>query len=76
MSNQFVQYLNRAASGNIPGMIILKLMMLELPNLMGLLLPLGFYVALLLSYGRLYADSEMTVLRACGYGPMQLIKHS
>ena len=28
LSNQFVQYLNRAASGNIPGVIIMKLMML------------------------------------------------
>lgn len=76
LSNQFVQYLNRAASGNIPGVIIMKLMMLELPNLMGILLPLGFYIALLLAYGRLYAESEMTVLRACGYGPNQLLKHS
>lgn len=76
MSNQFIQYLNRAASGSIPGIIIMKLMMLELPNLMALLLPLGFYMALLLAYGRLYAESEMTVLRACGYGPMQLLKHS
>ncbi|WED42194.1 LPS export ABC transporter permease LptF [Legionella cardiaca] len=76
MSNQFVQYLNRAAAGNIPGMIIMKLMMLELPNLMGLLLPLGFYIALLIAYGRLYAESEMTVLQACGYGPSQLLRHS
>ncbi|KGP64200.1 permease [Legionella norrlandica] len=76
MSNQFIQYLNRAASGSIPGFIIMKLMMLELPNLMGLLLPLGFYVALLLAYGRLYAESEMTILRACGYGPKQLLMHS
>ena len=76
LSNQFVQYLNRAASGNIPGMIIMKLMMLEMPNLMGLLLPLGFYMALLLAYGRLYAESEMTVLRASGYGPRQLFAHS
>lgn len=76
MSNQFVHYLNRAASGQLPFTIIMKLMMLELPNLMGLLLPLGFYVALLVAYGRLYADSEMTVLQACGYGPTQLLKHS
>ncbi|WP_419418953.1 LPS export ABC transporter permease LptF [Legionella sp. D16C41] len=76
MSNQFVRYLNRAASGQIPLAIIMKLMMLELPNLMGLLLPLGFYVALLIAYGRLYAESEMTVLQACGYGPSQLLKHS
>jgi lipopolysaccharide export system permease protein len=76
LSNQFIQYLNRAAAGGIPGMIIMKLMLIELPNLIGLLLPLGFYVAVLLAYGRLYADNEMTVLRACGYGPNQLLRHS
>lgn len=71
-----MRYLSRAASGQIPAMFIMKLMMLEMPNLMGLLLPLGFYVALLIAYGRLYAESEMTVLQACGYGPLQLLKHS
>ncbi|QMT59012.1 LPS export ABC transporter permease LptF [Legionella sp. PC997] len=76
LSNQFIQYLNRAASGNIPGVIIMKLMVLELPTLLSLLIPLGFYIAMLLAYGRLYAESEMTVLRACGYGPNQLLKHS
>lgn len=76
LSNQLIQYLNRAASGNIPGVIIMKLMMLELPTLLSLLIPLGFYIAMLLAYGRLYAESEMTVLRACGYGPNQLLKHS
>lgn len=76
LSNQFVQYLNRAAAGSIPGVIVMKLMMLEMPNLMGLLLPLGFYVAILLAYGRLYAESEMTVLLASGYGPHQLLKHT
>lgn len=76
MSNQVVIYLNRAASGVIPGMLVMKLMMLELPNLLSLLLPLGFYFALLLAYGRLYADSEMTVLQACGYGAGSLLRHT
>jgi len=76
MSNQLVHYLNRAVSGQIPAMFIIKLMMLELPNLMGLLLPLGFYMSLIIAYGRLYAESEMTVLSACGYGSGQLLKHS
>ena len=76
MSNQLVLYLNRAASGQIPGVFIMKLMMLELPNLLSLLLPLGFYVSLLVAYGRMYAESEMTVLQACGYGPGRLLTHS
>lgn len=76
MSNQFVRYLNHVANGQMPGMLILKLMMLELPNLLGLLVPLGFYIALLVAYGRLYAESEMTVLQACGYGPHHLLRDS
>ncbi|MCR9191627.1 MAG: LPS export ABC transporter permease LptF [Gammaproteobacteria bacterium] len=76
MSNQVMIYLNRAASGIIPGMLVLKLMMLELPNLLSLLLPLGFYFSLLLAYGRLYADSEMVVLQACGYSSSTLLKHT
>lgn len=76
MSNQVVIYLNRAASGIIPGMLVMKLMILELPNLLSLLLPLGFYFALLLAYGRLYAESEMTVLQACGFGYGSLLKYS
>lgn len=76
MSNQFVRYLNRAASGHLPVVFIMKLMMLEMPNLMGLLLPLGFYMSLMIAYGRLYADSEMTVLNACGYGHGALLRQS
>lgn len=76
MSNQFVRYLNRAASGHLPVVFIMKLMMLEMPNLMGLLLPLGFYMSLMIAYGRLYADSEMTVLNACGFGEGMLLRQS
>ncbi len=73
LSNQFVQYLSRSAGGSLPGMVVLKLMMLEIPNLSGLLLPLGLYMAILVAYGRLYAESEMIVLQACGYTQKQLI---
>ena len=76
MSNEFVHYLNRAASGQLPLVFIMKLMMLEIPNLMGLLLPLGFYMSLMIAYGRLYADNEMIVLSACGYSPNALLRQS
>ena len=76
MSNQFVHYVNRAASGQLPVIFIMKLMALELPSLVGLLLPLGLYIAFLITYGRWYIENEMTVLRACGYGPYALLKHT
>ena len=76
MSNQMILYLNGAANGRIPGGLVLKLMMLELPNLLCLLLPLGFYFSILVAYGRLYADSEMVVLQACGYSSGRLLMHT
>lgn len=76
LSNQFVQYIGRAAAGGIATVVILKLMMLEIPNLLGLILPLGFYVAILIAYGRLYADSEMVVLSASGYSDKKLLTHT
>lgn len=76
MSNELAVCLNSAAKGNFPLVLIMKLLMVELPIFTVLLLPLGLYISLLLAYGRLYAESEMTVLQACGYGPKQLMQHS
>ncbi len=76
LSNQFVQYLGRAASGNLPVAVVFKLMALEIPNLLGLLLPLGFYISALIGYGRLYAENEMMVLHACGYSQRHLMLHT
>ncbi len=73
LSNQLVHYLARAAEGQFPAVIVMRLMMLEIPNLLGLLLPLGLFVAILIAYGRMYAESEMTVLEACGFSQTQLI---
>jgi len=76
LSNQFVRYLGLAAMGKLPGIFVFRLMMLEVPNLLGLILPLGLFLGFLLAYGRLYADSEMTVLTACGFGRKQLALYS
>ncbi len=76
LSNQFVQYLSRAASGQLPGMVVLQLMALEIPNLLCLLLPLGFYVSILLAYGRLYAENEMVVLFAAGFSQKRLAAYT
>lgn len=73
LSNQFIRYLSKAASGGLPLGDIFELMGLMVPQLLGLLLPLGLFFAILLALGRLYADHEMTVLSACGYSTGQLV---
>lgn len=76
LSNVFVRYLTKAASGKLSGMTVLKIMAMQIPYLLGLLLPVSLFLAFLLAYGRLYVDSEMTVLNACGMGKTQLLKNS
>jgi len=73
LSNEFVHYLSHAASGKLTAHAVLQLMTLEIPELLGLLLPLGLFIGILLAYGRLYVDSEMTVLFACGISRVRLI---
>ena len=76
LSNQFMLYLSRLAGGRFPGGVLLKLLFIGIPMLMSLLLPLGFYIAMILAYSRLYADNEMTSLMVCGYSERKLIRHS
>ena len=74
LSQQFIRYLTRAAAGKISGAVVLKIMSIQIPYLLGLLLPIGLFLGILLAYGRLYVDNEMTVLSACGFSKSQLVK--
>ena len=72
--NKVIHYLTFVANGTYAANMLLYLVFLEIPILLGLLLPLCLYISILLSYGRLYADSEMTVMTACGMSQRQLLK--
>lgn len=73
MSGRFVNYLADAAAGDLAVDVLFVIMGYRLPGFMELILPLGFFIAILLAYGRLYTDSEMVVLSACGMSPQQLV---
>jgi lipopolysaccharide export system permease protein len=73
ISSEFAHYLTMAANGRIPAELIGYLMLLEIPKLLGLLLPLAFFLALLVNYGRLGAEQELTVMRASGLSRYQLL---
>lgn len=76
MSGRFVRYLAEAAAGKLDAGVLLTLMGFRLPSFLELIIPLGFFIAVLLSYGRLYVDSEMTVLSACGMSEGRLVYYT
>ncbi len=76
MSGRFIRYLAKAASGGISPDILLAIMAYRLPGFLELILPLGFFIGILLAYGRMYLESEMTVLHACSYSRRRLLMTS
>ncbi len=73
ISQQLVRYLSYAASGKIAANILLQIVGFEIPYLLALLLPLGLFLGIILTYGRLYTDNELRVLHACGLSIKRLI---
>lgn len=62
-------YLARGGTLLMAGKIILCL----IPYAMALAVPLGFLVTIMLIFGRLSADNEITAMRACGISILQII---
>lgn len=68
------KFLGEAAVGQYPRDIVFTILGLELIRRMETLIPLATYVGLLMTLGRWYRDSEMTVLAACGVGLMSILR--
>ncbi|MFZ5724208.1 MAG: LPS export ABC transporter permease LptF [Pseudomonadota bacterium] len=69
---RFIKYLGDAAAGRIQAEVLFSLLMFRLPGFLELILPMSLFAGILLAFGRMYVDSEMTVLRAAGIGNLRL----
>ena len=74
MSGRFLKYLGNAAEGEISAGVLFSVMAYRFPGFLELILPLGLFIGILLSYGRMYLDSEMTVLSCCGVSNGDLLR--
>lgn len=72
MSGRLVKYLAQAAAGDLAPNVLLSIMLYRVPSFLELVLPLGLFIGILLAYGRLYVESEMTVMSACGMSTRRL----
>ena len=76
VSGRFVKYLANAVSGNLEPGVIFAVIGYRIPGFLELTLPLAFFLAILLSFGRLYIENEMSVLKACGVSEGQLLGYT
>lgn len=76
MSGRFIKYLAQAAQGMLDPGVLLLIMGYRIPGFLQLILPLGLFLGILLAYGRLYLDSEITVLTATGVSQQRLMLYT
>ncbi len=74
VSVQMVGNLGKVTAGVIQPSALMLLLGLNMFSLITFILPLALYLAVLLSLSRLYRDSEMTAIAACGIGPFHIMR--
>ena len=74
VSGQLAKILGLAAEHGFPRDIVFALIGLTTLQNLVLLVPIGMLLAVMLALGRLYHESEMTAVRACGVGPARLYR--
>jgi lipopolysaccharide export system permease protein len=72
VTNEVARVLSRAAENQYPRSMVLELIGLGAVHNLNILVPIGLLLGIVLAFGRLYHDSEMTALIACGAGPSRI----
>lgn len=71
---KLVKILSAAVDGDVPTGLIFSLLGLGVPDMAQLILPLSLFLGILMTYTKLYTESEITVMHACGLGRSVLLK--
>ncbi len=74
LGNRFVRFLGDALDGDLAQDTILTVLLLKLVSALVVIVPLALYLAILLGFGRLYRDNEMTAMLASGISPLRMAK--
>ncbi|MEO8444340.1 MAG: LPS export ABC transporter permease LptF [Gammaproteobacteria bacterium] len=74
VTNQFAAVLGDAAANRVPRLAILQVLGLTSVQYLTILIPVGYFLASMLALARLYHDSEMAAMMACGIGPAKLYR--
>ena len=68
------ELLNDMAGGRIPPGLLGDLLILNLPEILNTVLPIGVFMAVIWGLGRLFRDQEMAVMRASGFSWQMMLR--
>jgi lipopolysaccharide export system permease protein len=73
VTNQLSRVLGQAADNQYGRGVVFDLIALGTVMYLSVIVPVGLLLAMVLTLGRMYHDSEMAALQACGFGPSRLL---
>lgn len=76
VSGRLIKTMASAAAGEVSMELILLALLYRMPSFLEIIIPLALFLSILIGYGRLYAESEMTVLTATGFSDKKLLGYS
>ena len=68
------RYLAKVVEGLLPTSAVVPLTLLKSAIALDMLLPIALHLSVVVALGRLYTNSEMTALFACGVSPMHVLR--
>lgn len=72
LGGRLIRYFGIAAEGRLDVGLLFLIIGYNLPAFLELILPLSFFVALMLVFGRMYVDNEMSIINSSGISRGQL----
>lgn len=73
VGSRFARFLGRAASGRLSLDSLGQLTLLYMPYAAQMIIPISFVLAIMLTFGRLYMESEMSVIQSSGVSQRKLL---
>ncbi len=72
VGGRFLSYLEEASLGMLSSTLVAMFIVYRLPEFLQIVGPFAMFFAILLTFGRLYAESEMAIFHASGVGMRQV----
>lgn len=76
MSGRLINQLASAAAGEVSLEVVFFTLLLRMPSFLEMILPMALFISILLAYGRMYSENEMTVLSATGLSERRLLGYT
>lgn len=74
LGSWLIRYFGMAAQGKLAFSIVFELLLYQVPLLLEFILPLSFFIGLMLTFGRQYVEHEVTIIKSAGVSPAGFAK--